>query len=230
MPAWLTAAIPAVASAAANIFGQERANRTNVKLAREAMDFSSAQAQRQMDFQERMSSTAYQRAMKDMRRAGVNPMLAFMQGGASSPGGAAGAAVAPRVENVLDKASSSAMHAVRLRQDLQNLRKQGDIFAAQARERRAIAAREEATNLAYGLKLKDGRVEIDMSMPGLKDLIGAQISTAKADARLRHVTGELSALEVPERKALADLYGKIGAGGAGARTFLPLIIEFLRRR
>lgn len=90
----------------ASIYGADQtrasakeANETNIKLAREATEFNREQAQKQMDFQERMSNTAHQREMQDLIAAGLNPILTATGGnGASSPSGSSASAISARVD------------------------------------------------------------------------------------------------------------------------------------
>lgn len=56
--------------------------------AREAMAFEADQAALNRDWQEHMSNTAYQRAIQDLQAAGLNPALAYQQGGAAVTSGA----------------------------------------------------------------------------------------------------------------------------------------------
>jgi len=51
------------------------------------MAFNREEAEKARNYQTQMSNSAYQRSMADMKAAGLNPMLAFSQGGASTPSG-----------------------------------------------------------------------------------------------------------------------------------------------
>lgn len=56
---------------------------------RRSQEFNSAEAQKTRDWQEQMSNSAYQRAVNDMKAAGLNPALMYGNGGAeSTPSGA----------------------------------------------------------------------------------------------------------------------------------------------
>lgn len=111
--------------------------------AQNSMDFSASQAQKARDYTTQMSNTSYQRAVGDLQAAGLNPMLAYTNGGASTPsspapsGNAAGGAhasispnraanVAP-MGNVVQGALSGAAQVAQV----QNTREQNELLKAQ---------------------------------------------------------------------------------------------------
>lgn len=84
------------------------------------------QAQRQMDFQERMSSTAHQREVKDLVAAGLNPLLSATGGGSSTPQGAAAT-----MEDSATKGITSAIEAKTLGLAMQKQKEEINLLKSQ---------------------------------------------------------------------------------------------------
>jgi hypothetical protein len=98
--------------------GQQQTNQKNWDIAQAANQSSAEQAQRQMDFQERMRETQYQTAVEDMKKSGLNPMLAYAQGGAGTPSGAMGQVSTAKVGNVIGSALAGYQAAAMTSADL----------------------------------------------------------------------------------------------------------------
>lgn len=76
-----------LASQGGTIWATERTNRANKEIARG-----------QTEFQERMSRTAHQREVEDLKKAGLNPILSAGGNGASTPSGASATMQAPQID------------------------------------------------------------------------------------------------------------------------------------
>lgn len=146
---WIPAAIAGAASiggAAIGAASQSSTNESNREIARE-----------QMAFQERMSSTAHQREMADLAKAGLNPMLAKGMSGSSTPTGASIEMQNPLSGNMLQQAVNSAMDAERLAADVANRRAETDQRKAETKltkvtteKAKTEASTAKATNKIVG--------------------------------------------------------------------------------
>lgn len=126
------AVLGGVASGVSSLFSGKSANKANKKIARE-----------QMAFQERMSNTAHQREVKDLRAAGLNPLLSA-NSGASTPAGAQ--YTAQKVDAVSDGIAGASQAGKTAMQSLESqlLKSQTEASAASARAADAMADKTRA--------------------------------------------------------------------------------------
>jgi len=83
----------------ASAFGGVASSLISAKSASDANKEASKSVEGQIAFQREMSNTAHQRAMKDLRRAGLNPILAA-RSPASTPGGASYQPISAMTEGI----------------------------------------------------------------------------------------------------------------------------------
>lgn len=114
--------LPALITAGAALAGGAAANSARA-----------SEAKKNREFQQENSNTAYQRAKLDMKRAGLNPILASKMGGASTPSGAMA-----QMQDIVTPAISSGIEAAKAdegisktKQEVKNLEVANDLSEKQ---------------------------------------------------------------------------------------------------
>lgn len=236
---WMGPAITAAGGLASSALGFLGASETN-KAAREMSDeafersstFSAEQAYRQMQFQERMSRNRYQYTVDDMQRAGLNPMLAYQQGGGSPPSGAQGAATmqpAPVLNRMAAGGASAAQFvegAARLA-GIEFTKAQTDVAKAE-KFRVDETTRREASSAGH-LKAMEEQIRQEMKtfedrwerLRIDKEIAALGLTKEQAIQKIANGQLELRGLKYPDLMVLLEQAKKLKSEAELARLQIP---------
>lgn len=203
--------------AAGSLLGGVMGNKWNARQAQMDRDFQADQARTARDFEERMSNSAWQRGVADMRLAGINPMLAFMQGGASSPSAGAPGGSTARGQDVISPAVSSAQHGIRMWQDLKNMNEQIRVMSSQATKNLTEAQTSQAQGDVQRAVLAGLGFEGPMSSY-IRPITSAKDFPVDFKRRLREY--DMMGLELPAMQNAANVAGTkyFGLGASYLQT------------
>lgn len=173
--------IQGLVSGGLSALGGASANQATWDRQMASQNFNAAQSQAQMDFQKNMRATQYQTAVSDLMAAGLNPMLAYTQGGAGTPSGASAQSQAQPSHDVLTPATSAFQNARSTAADLILKKEQAVATTAQAEQSRTQALANTATALNQAEQSNMPQQQI-ANLQKTLSLISAQINQANAAA------------------------------------------------
>jgi hypothetical protein len=192
--------------------GQQQTNQKNWDIANAANESSAAQAQRQMDFQERMRQTQYQTAVEDMQKAGLNPMLAYSQGGAGTPTGAMGSVSTAQMRNSLGAGVAAYNSASIANADVQLKDASTTESISRTNVNDQVAKKTDAETAAIVLGMPNipqdlkNKIAIELLTQEQKHLTSAQTSKTKAE---EIATRQNVNIKKPEEAMSKTEYGQI---------------------
>lgn len=188
-----------------NVFANRRQN--------DAQQFNSAEAAANRDWQEYMSNTANQRAVADLKAAGLNPMLAFQQHGASTPTGGQGSSGTASPGNNFDFPGAL--------QSASNIRvqtNQADLIKAEEDKVTAEAAEIRARTPTHAVSIDQMNQNIEESKNRIIKILQEAITSSHSAANLAQQTINLQEV-IPQIRATVEQL-RAHTKLAGAQTTL----------